>query len=96
MSDLKNMISSYHKLSFSDRIVFYTTVSNDISPSDDLQSFLIETRFGGRDHCIYCEGSHVVKNDELVNSHYSCKPLCSIISAEVIFPLLLSHRRQKK
>ncbi len=53
MSDLKEVITSYHNLSFSDRIVFYTTISNDIAPFDDLQSFLIETRFGGSDHCIY-------------------------------------------
>ncbi len=62
MSELKEVITSYHDLSFSDRIAFYTTVSNDITPSDDLQSFLIENRFGGSDHCIYCEGGHVVKN----------------------------------
>lgn len=62
MSQLKEVITSYHSLSFSDRIVFYTTISNDITPSDDLQSFLIENRFGESDHCIYCEGNHVVKN----------------------------------
>ncbi|MCR5107913.1 MAG: hypothetical protein K6B28_07085 [Lachnospiraceae bacterium] len=62
MSELKEVITSYHNLSFSDRIVFYTTVSNDISPTEDMQIFLTETRFGGGDHCIYCEGRHVVKN----------------------------------
>ena len=31
MSQLKDVITSYNNLSFSDRIVFYTTISNDIS-----------------------------------------------------------------
>ncbi len=51
MSELKDVITSYNNLSFSDRIVFYTTISNDIAISDDTQSFLIES-----------EGMHVVKN----------------------------------
>ena len=62
MSELKDVITSYNSLSFSDRIVFYTTISNDITISDDTQSFLIETRFEGEGYCIYCEGKHVVKN----------------------------------
>ena len=62
MSELKDVITSYNSLSFSDRIVFYTTISNDITISDDTQSFLIETRFKGEGYCIYCEGKHVVKN----------------------------------
>ena len=49
-------------LSFSDRIVFFTTISNDITISDDVQSFLIETRFEDERSCIYCDGMHVVKN----------------------------------
>ena len=62
MSELKDVITSYNSLSFSDRIVFYTTISNDVTISDDTQSFLIETRFEGECYCIYCEGKHVVKN----------------------------------
>ncbi len=62
MSELKDVITSYNSLSFSDRIVFYTTISNDITISDDMQSFLIETRFDGEGSCIYCDGNHVVKN----------------------------------
>ena len=62
MSELKDVITSYNSLSFSDRIVFYTTISNDITITDDTQSFLIETRFEGEGYCIYCEGKHVVKN----------------------------------
>ena len=62
MSELKDVITSYNSLSFSDRIVFYTTISNDIAISDDTQSFLIETRLDGEGSCIYCEGMHVVKN----------------------------------
>ncbi|MCR5652145.1 MAG: transposase [Lachnospiraceae bacterium] len=62
MSELKDVITSYNSLSFSDRIVFYTTISNDIPVSDDMQSFLIETRFEDGVSCIYCKGNHVVKN----------------------------------
>ena len=62
MSELKDVITTYNNLSFSDRIVFYTTISNDIAISDDTQSFLIETRLDGEGSCIYCEGMHVVKN----------------------------------
>ena len=61
MSELKDVITSYNSLSFSDRIVFYTTISNDIPFTDDIQSFLIETRLDGNS-CIYCNGMHVVKN----------------------------------
>ena len=62
MSQLKDVITSYNNLSLSDRIVFYTTISNDITVSDDLQSFLIETRLDGAGSCLYCEGTHIVKN----------------------------------
>ncbi len=62
MSELKNVITSYNRLSFSDRIVFYTTISNDMQISENMQSFLVETRLDGGDSCIYCEGNHVVKN----------------------------------
>ena len=61
MSELKDVITSYNSLSFSDRIVFYSTISNDIPRTDDIQSFLIETRLDGNS-CIYCNGMHVVKN----------------------------------
>ena len=61
MSELKDVITSYNSLSFSDRIVFYTTISNGIPLTDDIQSFLIETRLDGNS-CIYCNGMHVVKN----------------------------------
>ena len=62
MSELKDVITSYNSLSISDRIVFYTTITNDITVSDDIQSFLVENRFNGERSCIYCEGMHVVKN----------------------------------
>lgn len=63
MSELNDLITSYKNLSFSDRIVFYTTVSNDISvDGGDLQPFLIETRMTDGKACIYCDGDHVVKN----------------------------------
>ena len=62
MSELKDVITSYNSLSFSDRIVFYTTISNDIQLTADTQTFLIETRFDGGPSCIHCKGKHVVKN----------------------------------
>jgi transposase-like protein len=63
MSELTDFITAYKNLSFSDRIVFYTTVSNDILVDEEnLQSFLIETRMPDQHACIYCEGGHVVKN----------------------------------
>jgi len=63
MSELNDLITSYRSLSFSDRVAFYTTVSNDISvDGSDLQPFLIETRLTDGKACIYCEGSRVVKN----------------------------------
>ena len=63
MSELNDLITSYKNLSFSDRVVFYTTVSNDISvDGGDLQPFLIETRMTDGKACIYCDGDHVVKN----------------------------------
>ena len=63
MSELNDLITSYKNLSFSDRVVFYTTVSNDISvDGGDLQPFLIETRMTDGRSCIYCDGGRVVKN----------------------------------
>ena len=63
MSELKEIFASYKKLSFTDRIVFYTTLSSNINVHDDnLQDFLVKTRIAGGNACIYCEGSYVVKN----------------------------------
>ena len=60
---LKDIITAYRKLSFSDRIAFYSTVSNDINVCESsLQGFLAETRIKNGSLCIYCEGTHVVKN----------------------------------
>ena len=79
-----NFITSYNSLSFSDRIVFYTTISNDITISDDTQSFLIETRFKGEGYCIYCEGKHVVKNGKRKDGIQVCVP-CMIAMREKYF-----------
>ena len=84
MSELKDVITSYNSLSFSDRIVFYTTISNDITISDDTQSFLIETRFEGEGYCIYCEGKHVVKNGKRKDGIQVCVP-CMIAMREKYF-----------
>ena len=63
MSELKEVFAAYKKLSFTDRIVFYTTLSNTVNVHEDnIQDFLIETRIADGNTCIYCEGSHVVKN----------------------------------
>ena len=63
MSELKEVFAAYKKLSFTDRIVFYTTLSNTVNVHEDnIQDFLIETRICDGNTCIYCEGSHVVKN----------------------------------
>ena len=60
---LKDIITAYRNLSFNDRASFYSTISNDICLTDEhLQSFLIETRIANGHSCIYCGGSHVVKN----------------------------------
>ena len=62
-SDLKNIMTAYKALSFSDRAAFYSTVSNDICVTGEhLQSFLIETRIRRDQGCIYCGSTHVVKN----------------------------------
>jgi len=45
MSELKEVFAAYKKLSFTDRIVFYTTLSNTVNVHEDnIQDFLIETR----------------------------------------------------
>ena len=63
MSELMEVFAAYKKLSVTDRIVFYTTLSNNVNVKEDnLQDFLIETRIADGNTCIYCEGSRVVKN----------------------------------
>ena len=62
-SDLKDIITAYRKLSFSDRTAFYSTVSNDICITDShMQSFLVETRITEDHGCIYCGSTHLVRN----------------------------------
>ncbi|MBE5871791.1 MAG: hypothetical protein E7294_11105 [Lachnospiraceae bacterium] len=42
MSEQKDVMTSYNNLSFSDHIVFFTTISNDIPVSDDtIEEFLV-------------------------------------------------------
>ena len=63
MSELKDVITAYRKLPFGDRVVFYSTVSNDVDVREEtVQDFLIETRMGESLSCIYCKGDHVVRN----------------------------------
>ena len=58
MSELKEVFAAYKKLSFTDRIVFYTTLSNTVNVHEDnIQDFLIETRICDGNTCIFCEGS---------------------------------------
>ena len=46
MSELKDVITAYRKLPFGDRVVFYSTVSNDVDVREEtVQDFLIETRW---------------------------------------------------
>ena len=66
MSKLMEVFAAYKDLSFTDRIVFYTTLSNNVNVHEDnLQDFLIETRINDGNTCIYCECSHVVRNGKL-------------------------------
>ena len=63
MPTIAEAMDLYYKLSFNDRITFYATLSNTIhTDGDDLQGFLMETRFADSRVCIYCESSHIVKN----------------------------------
>ena len=63
MSELKDVITAYRKLPFGDRVVFYSTVSNDVDVREEtVQDFLIETRMGENLSCLYCKGDHVVRN----------------------------------
>ncbi len=62
-ASLKDVITGYRNLSFSDRIAFYCTVSNDMDVCESsLQDFLVRVRMKEEGVCIYCEGEHVVKN----------------------------------
>ena len=63
MSALIEIISAYKRLSFTERVSFYTTVSNDIVVNEDnLQTFLVDNRITDSNACIYCGGEHVVRN----------------------------------
>ena len=54
MSELMEIFAAYKKLSVTDRIVFYTTLSNNVNVKEDnLQDFLIETRIADGNTCIY-------------------------------------------
>lgn len=62
-ANLKDVITAYKKLTFSDQAAFYSMIPNDFCLTDNhLQSFLIETGITADHGCIYCGGSHVVKN----------------------------------
>ncbi len=53
MSKLMEVFAAYKDLSFTDRIVFYTTLSNNVNVHEDnLQDFLIETRINDGNTCI--------------------------------------------
>ena len=53
MSKLMEVFAAYKALSFTDRIVFYTTLSNNVNVHEDnLQDFLIETRINDGNTCI--------------------------------------------
>jgi|GEM_PF-2449998 len=57
MHELTDFIDAYHKLSYSDRVVFYSTVSNDVHiDRDNVQSFLIETRMTDKHTCLHRGG----------------------------------------
>ena len=52
MPELKEVITSYNSLSFSDRVVFYTTISNDISLSDvSIRNMYIGSLFNDKKLC---------------------------------------------
>ena len=60
---LKEFINAYHKLSYSDRVVFYSTVTNNVDiNADNLQDFLTKNRITEECKCVYCSGKHIVKN----------------------------------
>jgi transposase-like protein len=61
--NLKEFINAYHKLSHSDRVVFYSTVTNNVDiNADNLQDFLTKNRITEECKCVYCSGKHIVKN----------------------------------
>ena len=79
---LKDIITGYKNLSFSDRIAFYSTVSNDINVCEDnLQDFLTGIRMKDGSSCIYCDGTHVVRNGKRKDGiqRYICRD-CRITS----------------
>ena len=61
--NLKEFINAYHKLSYSDRVVFYSTVTNNVDiNADNFQDFLTKNRITEECKCVYCSGKHIVKN----------------------------------
>lgn len=63
MSTLKEAMETYHNLSCYDRIVFYSTLVNDIQvDKDHIQDILVETSFADQQSCIHCGSTHFVKN----------------------------------
>ena len=61
--NLKEFVNAYHKLSYSDRVVFYSTVTNNVDiNADNLQDFLTKNRITEECKCVYCSGKHIVKN----------------------------------
>jgi len=63
MRTLVEAIDCYRELAFSDRLVFYATLSNDIQTDQSrVEEFLIESRFENSVTCIHCKSSHIVKN----------------------------------
>ena len=61
--NFKEFINAYHKLSYSDRVVFYSTVTNNVDiNADNLQDFLTKNRITEECKCVYCSGKHIVKN----------------------------------
>ena len=47
--NLKEFINAYHKLSYSDRVVFYSTVTNNVDiNAENLQDFLTKNRGGDK------------------------------------------------
>ena len=71
MSKLMEVFAAYKDLSFTDRIVFYTTLSNNVNVHEDnLQDFLIETRIN--DKMVYSVSFVVI-----ARSHLSLVPVLS-------------------
>ena len=89
MSELMEVFAANKKLSVTDRIVFYTTLSNNVNVKEDnLQDFLIETRIADGNTCIYCEGSRVVRTEN-VKTVYSVSFVVIVRSHLSRVPVLL-------